>query len=391
MNLNLRVINPETMLPVSAPNQFSSFIWTVRIVEEGEFEFHTLINEELMETFQIGWYLFCDKFYDTETDTAALMVIKSWEISSDSDQGKTFVVRGKDLKDILNRRIVWGRVSFPINTSCKEIITTLLNDNLINPQDWTRTYQDSDTGTITQTVLGADRRIDNFIIIQNEEDFPVTTGEVQYENETLYDVIVGLCNNYKFGFSILYNFGTDKFEFRFLNYKYKTYDQNVNPPVIFAPQYQNLRNSNYIESAEKEKTVGLVTGEGDEYNAMYAVVGSGTGLNRKEVGISGSDVSRTKEDGTEYGNRSYINMLIEKGAQELSKQKYVKTFEGTAEVTRNFNYHEDYDIGDVVEIVNEWGISAGVLISEVVMSMETSGWSIIPTFSNLDDEEDDDI
>ena len=161
--------------------------------------------------------------------------------------------------------------------------------------------------------------------------------------------------------------------------------------MIFSPQYQNLRDSKYIESAEKEKTVGLVTGEGDEYNAMYAVVGSGTGLNRKEVGISGSDVSRTKEDGTEYGNRSYINMLIEKGNQELDKQKYVETFEGTAEVTRNFDYHKDYDIGDVVEIVNEWGISAGVLISEVVMSSDTSGTSIIPTFTNIDNDEDTDI
>lgn len=389
MNLNLRVINPETMLPVTAPQDFSSLIWTVRIVEEGEFEFHTLITKELMDTFQIGWYLFCDQFYDEETDTAALMIIKSWEISSDSDEGKKFTVRGKDLKDILNRRIVWGRVSFPVNTSCKTIMTTLLNDNLINPQDWSRTYQDGSGGTITESVLGADRRIDNFIIIQNEETFPNTTGEVQYENETLYDIFVGLCNNYKFGFSIMYNFSTGKFEFRFLNYNYKTYDQSVNPPVIFSPQYQNLRNSNYIESAEKEKNVGLVTGEGDEYNAMYAVVGTATGLNRKEVGISGSDVSRTKEDGTEYGNRSYINMLIEKGTQELGKQKYVKTFEGTAEVTRNFNYHTDYDIGDVVEIVNEWGIHSGVLISEVVLSVGTDGWSIIPTFANLDDEDDD--
>ena len=389
--MNLRLIHPETMLPEAAPNQFSSLIWTVRIVEEGEFEFYTLVSEKLIDTFKIGWFLFCDKFYDEATDTAALMIIKSLEISSDADEGKKLTVRGKDLKDILNRRIVWGRVAFPINSNCKTIITTLLNDNLINPQDWTRTYQDSDTGSITQTVLGADRRIDDFIIIQNEDTFPETTGEVQYENETLYDVIVGLCNEYKFGFSILYNFNTGKFEFRFLNYNYKTYDQNVNPPVIFSPQYQNLRDSKYIESAEKEKTVGLVTGEGDEYNAMYAVVGSGTGLNRKEVGISGSDVSRTKEDGTEYGNRSYINMLIEKGNQELDKQKYVETFEGTAEVTRNFDYHKDYDIGDVVEIVNEWGISAGVLISEVVMSSDTSGTSIIPTFTNIDNDEDTDI
>ena len=121
---------------------------------------------------------------------------------------------------------------------------------------------------------------------------------------------------------------------------------------------------------------------------MYAVVGNATGMNRREVGVSGSDVSRTEEDGTEYGNRSYINMLIEKGTQELGKQKYTKTFEGEAEVTRNFNYPDDYDIGDVVEIVNEWGISAKVLVSEVVMSVSKDNRSIIPTFANLDDQDE---
>lgn len=387
--MQLRIIDPVTMLPVFAPDTYESFIWTVRIVEEGDFEICTLVNKDLLDNMKIGHYLFCDQFYDKGSDTAALMIIKSWEIQSDADNGNKFMIRGKDLKTILNDRIVWGRINFPINTSCKEIITSILNDNLIDPQDWTRTYQDGDTGEeITQTVLGADRRIDNFVIIQNEEEFPVTTGEVQYENETLYTVITELCNNYKFGFSILYNFELSQFEFRFLKYKDKTYDNTLYPPTMFSPQLRNIRNSNYIESIEKEKTVGLVTGEGDEYNAMYAVVGEGTGLNRKEVGISGSDISRTKEDGTEYGNASYINMLKEKGTQELNKQKYTKTFEGTAEITKSFSYPEDYDIGDIVEIVNEWDISSSVLISEVVLGVGTDGISVVPTFASVNDDEE---
>jgi len=196
-----------------------------------------------------------------------------------------------------------------------------------------------------------------------------------------------LCNNYKFGFSVLYNFANNKYEIRLFTYKDKSYEQTKNPPVIFSPQYGNLRNSNYVESSKNEKNVGLVSGEGDEYNAMYAVVGDATGFDRKEVGISGSDISRTEEDGTEYGNRSYINMLIEKGSQELSKLAYVKTFEGTAEVTRNFDYPKDYSIGDIVEIVNEWEISSKVLISEVILSSSTDGLTVVPTFSNLDENE----
>ena len=386
--MQLRVLDPQTMLPIAAPDTYKSLIWTIRAVEEGDFEFVTTVREDLVDVFAVGNYLFCDRFYDEESDTAALMIIQSWEINSDAENGNEFKVTGTDLKNILSQRIVWGRTSFPVNTSCKEIITTLLNDNLIDPQDWTRTYQDSESGSITQTVLGADRRMPNVILIENNnDDFPVTTGEVQYENDNLYEVIVELCNNYKFGFSVLYNFANNKYEIRLFTYEDKSYEQTKNPPVIFSPQYGNLRNSNYIESSKNEKNVGLVSGEGDEYNAMYAVVGDATGFDRKEVGISGSDISRTEEDGTEYGNRSYINMLIEKGSQELSKLAYVKTFEGTAEVTRNFDYPKDYSIGDIVEIVNEWEISSKVLISEVILSSSTDGLTVVPTFSNLDENE----
>lgn len=388
--MQLRVFDSETMLPIAAPSSFSSLIWTVRAIEEGDFEFLTAVNAELVSIFKPGNYLFCDTFYDPKTDTGSLMIIKTIVITSDAEQGNSFKVTGKDLKTILSYRIIWGRVAFPVESNCKDIITTILTDNLINPEDWTREYQDGEGGTITETVLGSDRQIPNFVIVGAEDvTLPDTTGEIQYENETLYNAITEICKNYKFGFSVLYNFTEERFEFRFLPYNDKTYDQVDNPPVLFAPQYGNLRNSNYLESSEREKTVGLVAGEGDEYNAMYAVVGEGSGLARKEVGISGSDISRTKEDGTEYGNKSYINMLIEKGNQELNKQNYSRTFEGTAETIRNFNYPDDYNIGDIVEIVNEWNIESKVLISEVIMSIGTDGHSVVPTFSNLDDEGDD--
>lgn len=386
--MQLRVIDPDTMLPVAYPDTFESLIWTVRIIEEGDFEFYTLVREDLIDIFKIGRFLFCDTFYDSKTELASLMIIQTWEITSDAESGTKFKVTGKDLKNILDWRIVWGRVTFPIATKCNEIITTLLNDNLINPKDWTRTYQDGDKGSITQTVLGKDRKIPNFVIMNSEIELPETTGEVQYENESLYEVINELCNNYKFGYSVLYNFKENRFEFRFLEYVDKSYEQINNPPVIFSTQYGNLRNSDYIESSSNEKNVGLVTGEGDEYNAMYAIVGEYSGMQRREVGISGSDISRTEEDGTEYGNNSYINMLIEKGIQELSKFKYTKTFEGTTETTRNFNYPEDYNIGDIVEIINEWNISSKVLIGEVVLSISTDGQTVLPTFVNLDGGEE---
>ena len=198
-------------------------------------------------------------------------------------------------------------------------------------------------------------------------------------------MLVELGDRFNFGWEILYDFTTGKFVFKLKPQVDHTYDQVINNPLIFSPSFENLKNSNYIESSATEKNAGLITGEGDEYNVMYNVIGNNySGLNRREMGISASDISRTKDDGTEYGNRTYLSMILDKGERELAQNIYTKTYEGTAESVRGYQYLVDYDVGDICEIINEWGISSKVLISEVVFSISTSSISIIPTFSAVD-------
>ncbi len=43
----------------------------------------------------------------------------------------------------------------------------------------------------------------------------------------------------------------------------RSYDQTENPYVIFSPKFENIINSNYIESKASLKTVTLVGGEGE--------------------------------------------------------------------------------------------------------------------------------
>lgn len=364
---------------------YTSIIWTARFAEAGDFELYTPINARLLEAVKIGYYLFSDEFYDYEKDRATLMIIESIEITSDPEDGSKIKVTGRDLKSLLDRRIIWGQKTFKTGDNTLDVIMTLMNENVINPPDWIKTYQSGDGGTITVSVSGENRKLTKLVYEAIEYTFPNLDADCQYNGETIYDVIVDLCKRFNFGFEILYDFGTDKFIFKFKPEIDHSYDQVINNPLIFSPSFENLKNSNYIESGNTEKNAALIIGEGDEYNVMYNVLGNEySDMNRKEMSISASDVSRTKEDGSEYGNRTYLSMLLEKGEKEIALNPYTQTYEGTAEPTRGYQYLIDYDVGDICEVINEWGISSKVLISEVILSVGENNLSIIPTFSAIE-------
>lgn len=366
---------------------FESVLWTIRYDECGDFEIATNAIHEILKYVRVDYYLFCDAFYDEETESANLMIVETFEIESNPDKGNLLKISGRDLKSLADRRIIWGQAVFPVGTLVSSMIRTLVTDNIINPPDWDKTYQDSHSGNIRVYIEGARRAIPG-VIFKSHIDIDVTlTEERQYNSESLCDTITSICKEFGFGWDILYDFHNEQFVFVLQSSVDKTYDQYVNTPILFSAKLGNIKESNYVESSTTEKNAGLIKGEGDELNNMYNIIGNEyTGLLRREMGISGSDVSRKTDDGTEHGNAVYLNMLYEKGKEELSKNKYTQAYEATAQTELGYQYLVDYDIGDVCEIINEWGITSKVLISEVILSVTSSNVSIVPTFISTDKE-----
>lgn len=72
-----------------------------------------------------------------------------------------------------------------------------------------------------------------------------------------------------------------------------------------------------------------------------------------------------------------------KGLKNLADHIVTTAFEGEVEVTRLFKYGEDFFIGDIVQIANEYGNEGSAYISELVISNSEEGLSIYPTFKTI--------
>lgn len=179
-------------------------------------------------------------------------------------------VTGRSLESILDRRIVWGQKL--LSGNLQNGIKTLLNENVISPSD-------------------SNRKIPNFIFKESTD--PAITKlklEAQYTGDNLYDVIQKICEEQGIGFKITLN-DEKQFVFELYAGSDRSYDQTENPYVIFSPKFENIINSNYIESKASLKTVTLVGGEGEGADRRYTTVGGGSGLNRRELFTDARDIS----------------------------------------------------------------------------------------------------
>lgn len=345
---------------VSVVEGYESFIWTDRYNEYGDFEIKAPVSVDFYEYCVDGYYLWCD-----ESDH--MMIIEQVSVDTDVEDGDHFTITGRSLESILDRRIIWKQVN--ISGSLQDSIKSLLNDAIISPSD-------------------SNRQISNFIFeASTDEAVTGLSAEAQYTGDSLYSVIADLCQEQQIGFKVLLN-SSNQFVFSLYNGTDRSYEQTKLPYVIFSPNFENIINSNYYESTEDMKNVALVGGEGDGAERKYYETsydsGTYSGLSRREMFVDASGVSSkvTDDSGnqTDLTTDEYNALLKQEGAASLAKNVTKTGFEGEVDTTLQFTYDEDFFIGDIVEVQNAYGKEGRARVSEVVISHDVNGMTILPTF-----------
>ena len=335
---------------------YNSLIWTDRYYKYGDFEIFTPVSLEIVAQIRKGYYLW-------SRDSEHTMIVESIEIASDVESGNKLVVTGRSLESILCRRIVWKTTN--LTGSLQAGVKKLITDAIIDPTD-------------------SSRKIDNFIFVEStDEAITSLTLEKQVGmGDGLYDTIVSICESTNIGFKVTL---TDDGKFAFMLYAGtdRSYDQLTNPYVVFSPKFENIINSNYLESDIKLKTVTLVAGEGEDPNRVTLEVpvtaGAGSGLDRREMYTDVRYLQKESSDGT-LTDAEYKAQLKQKGLEDLAENTSVKTFEGEVDTINMFVYGEDFYMGDIVQVVNEYGAASKSRVTEFIRSQDESGKKAYPSF-----------
>jgi len=348
----------STLAVVKVVDVFDSAIWTDRYFGCGDFE---LVNEASIPNI----LLFREDYFLQLKDSVHTMIIETLNLTTDIENGNKFVVKGRSLESILERRIIWNQTS--INGSLQEGIKTLLNNNAIVPSD-------------------SDRKISKLVFVESTD--PAVTAlsiNAQFMGENLYEVIQQLCQSSGIGFKITLS-ATNQFEFMLYSGVDRSYDQLTNPFVAFSPDLDNLSNTSYYHTNIPFRTITLVGGEGDGSSRKTATVplpaGGGSDLARREKFTDAASIS-SLVDGATISDAEYQGLLQTQGLLSLIESQPASSFDGKVDYSTTYLYGRDFFLGDIVQVANEYGLGSKTRVTEIIFSEDLSGTDTIPTFEMM--------
>lgn len=357
------IVKNENFVAIKQIDAFYSLIWTERYNLCGDFELELPASEEYINLLKENNYL---ELVGDQTSYMT-MIIETIKIKTDVENGDTLTVSGRSLESILERRIIWNQTI--LDGNLQNQIKKLLDENIISPSDNLR-------------------KINNFIF-EASADTAITnlTIKNQFTGDNLYDAISDICLSQGIGFKVILN-EQNKFVFSLYKGKDRSYDQTENPYVIFSPSYNNLMNTNYLQSGKLVKSIALILGEGEgsERKRTTAKTKDGTesGLSRRELFVDARDISSTTPEGVEITESDYLKQLEQRGKEKLAECEYEKIFDGEAETSIMFKYGTDFNMGDILQVSNEYGMGTKVRVLEYVRSQSEDGFNVYPTFSSFE-------
>ena len=399
---------------VGVIDTYESFIWTDRWNSYGDFELYTSFDYYLIQLCQQNYYVHINQSKHT-------MIIEGIEVETDSEMGIKLRITGRSLESILDRRIVWTKQTVGANTKFQTAIKNIID----------RAFGTSNVTPQPGGTVGNARKMTNLIFEWTNDSYidGILVEKTEYTGDNVYDIITKMCQeaNNTIGWKITLD-SENHFVFKlysgkdrsyqqdgykktadsklYANKQYYTYDKttkvytplaisdhdrakttNVDyyeedpivPFVIFSPDFDNIINTDYLDSTEGMKNVTLVAGEENQetQTRVSLIVGSAEDLERRELFTDARDLRLSDY---EDNMSRYKRALKARGINSLVENGRMQSYEGQVEATRQFVFGEDFEMGDIVQISNEYGINGAVRVIEWVMSDSTSGTEVYPTF-----------
>lgn len=342
-------------------DDYKSIIWTPRYYTAGDFELYLPATEKNIQLLKEDFFVVRDKNLSLDGSTVIrknVMVIEKVQITTDVENGNYLTITGRCLKSLLARRVIWQQTT--LYGLMELALRQLIIDNAISP-------------ALTK------RKIPN-LALADKKGFTDRIDR-QVTGTNLYDFICEVCTTYGIGWEVYTKDNT--FIVDFYKGTDRSYNQSTNAFVVFSPDFDNLLSTDYQYDKTNYKNVALVAGEGEGLDRRTMTVGDSSGLDRYEIYVDSRDTS--SNDG-EIGSTDYNKMLTEEGEEALSDDAntITESIEGQIETSSNYRYEKDYFLGDVVQIINEYGIGMAARITEVIENEDDTGKNTIPTFSKAE-------
>lgn len=425
----------QNLQAVGIIDAYRSLIWVNRYKKVGDCELYLEASETNISLLQTGYYLI-------RTDDEMICRIKRVEVDTSSQNGNYLIVNGYDAKSFLDQRIVWSTMTCDGNV--EDFARSMVNLTLINANLGARQLYKPNGSKLLQlgTAAGFNEVTTEQVTYKNVgekiREYCETYNwgyRVVLDNEQLwFQFYEGTDRSNEVFFSDAYE--------NLSSTKYVDDKTNMGNVALVAGEGEGANRSRnvygyaegieryeqFIDAKDIAKSItwsdltnaypttdsggqGYISGSasaGYTYNMNYINIqivdsdqltwlqtnypsGQVVTIDRNQYYQVYNEViadlpSNAPEDTSVCKLRDIIYMvyLLNRGMEKLSTFGEVISFEGSVIPNVTFVYKQDYFLGDLVTVENEYGISATARIIEVVEVLDENGYSVEPEFEYLE-------
>ena len=416
-------------------DSYKEIIWANRYIEIGDCQLQIPATVENLQVLQIGFYIM-------RTDDEMVCKIVKIEVDTSIEEGNYLIVTGRDVKSMLDQRIVWGIKSY--NTTYETMIRRMITNSCISPTNSNRRFTNS-----TRDILS----------LGTAAGFSDTVKEqISYKN--IGEKIREICTLKKWGYKIILNSVNDSFLF----YLYRGTDKSST--VSFSPSFDNLKDSQFAVDCTNMGNVTLIGGQGEGTNRILTDVGTAESTDRFEFFTDAKDIPDTitwgelkaayplsggtisnvgknyfyrrntitfpifsqtqlnslkleypegtviydsqgnitgyqvanaiiadlpkssplNSDSVTLREGLYTLYLLARGVERIAEHGEKTEFNGTVITGYMFEYRTDYSLGDVILVSDEYGNSKKVRIVEALENDSANGYTLEIKFEDVEQE-----
>lgn len=408
--------------------QYNSLIWAKRYVENGDCELYLPATTANINLLQQGRYLTID-------GDDMVCIIRKIEITTDVEDGNYLTVTGYDVRCFLDQRILWG--TYTCNGSVVDFLRKMVKECLID-SGVRKLVKPGASGALLQlgSIPSYSPKDQREISYTNLGD---TVREICKEQGWGHKITLG---NSIFSWSV-YN-GTSRistvlFTPKLHNLKSSDYTNDLTKQgnvilvagaevgpnrkaqyvglktsidrfEIFLDKKSNRQSMTYAEltaafpggqiiqtpSGSYDYFIfnfrfvvpdgGLETWIRKQYGsaATFSTVGSVTYCTITQAEMATLPSANPGPDDTvELWDLPYYIFLVNDGVEELTKYSKIESFDAEIIPDITYKYRSDYNLGDIVRIQNDYGITANVRITEAVEVWDTNGYQLQLKYEQL--------
>lgn len=345
---------------------FESLIWTERWQSIGDFELELRSTHQTRAIFDIR--------FEAEIRLAILssyrvMVVETVEEKTDDSGKEILYITGRSLEKILEDRVAkWRRAEDTTDGDGQELTAT---PRLIANMVFNNICRD---GELHPDDVLPYLQIGSIISVGNlPESDPITWV---LHPSILYTALRDICVPHNLGFRLLRNKDNTELFFDVFPGADRTSAQEVVTPVIFDARLDNFNISSDLLSNQNVKntvygmygrTVDDVYLEDDHWSTRWSIDYSG--FERRSM-------LRIKEE-----NDPRTIFAINHAALLNQNTRPVSLLDGEVNKDSEHVYGTHYQIGDIIEVRNNYGAMVVKRVTECIFVSDSLGDRVIPTFS----------